>query len=205
MAASQEPCAGPHRLLDLVGPSAPWASLHQRADICGLVHRIAHDQAIALPATNRRSNSSAIDSATMKRLAAMHDCPLLMVRALTAVVDRGLEVGAGHHDEGVAAAQLEHRLLDLLPGRAGHMAACPDTAGQGHCRNPGILDDPLHPLGLDQQGLEAALGKAGTPEDVLDGQRALGHVGRVLEQADVTGPGLAPRTETPARTGNSTA
>ena len=46
--------------------------------------------------------------ATMKRLAAMQDWPLLIVRALTAVRDRGVEVGARHHDERIAAAELEH-------------------------------------------------------------------------------------------------
>jgi hypothetical protein len=38
-----------------------------------------------MPDTKRRSNSSATDSVTMKRFAAMHDWPLLMVRAFTAV------------------------------------------------------------------------------------------------------------------------
>ena len=40
---------------------------------------------LSMRATNFFSNSAAIDSATMKRLAAMQDCPLLRMRASTAV------------------------------------------------------------------------------------------------------------------------
>ncbi len=39
----------------------------------------------AMPATNARSNSAAIRASTMKRLAAMQLCPLLMVRASTPI------------------------------------------------------------------------------------------------------------------------
>jgi hypothetical protein len=39
-----------------------------------------------MPPTRRRSKSSATDSTTMNRLAAMHDWPLLIVRAVTATV-----------------------------------------------------------------------------------------------------------------------
>src|SRR5215467_4726640 len=34
-----------------------------------------------------------------------------------------LEIGARHHDEGVAASELQHRLLDLFAGLAGHLAS----------------------------------------------------------------------------------
>ena len=53
----------------------------------------------------------------MKRLPAMQDWPLFWVRAVTAVVDGAVEVGARHHDERVGAAELEHGLLDLAPRR----------------------------------------------------------------------------------------
>ena len=52
--------------------------------------------------------------ATMKRLAAMQDWPLLMHARLYRRRDGFFEIGAGHHDERIAAAQFEHRLLDLL-------------------------------------------------------------------------------------------
>ena len=69
--------------------------------------------------TKLRSNSSATASWTMKRLAAMQDWPLLIVRALTAVAAAAAEVGARHDDEGVAAAELEHGLLELRRRRRG--------------------------------------------------------------------------------------
>ena len=43
---------------------------------------------------------------------------MLMVRALIAVLQRALEIRAWHHDECVAAAELEHTFLDLTCGRA---------------------------------------------------------------------------------------
>ena len=61
--------------------------------------------------------------ATMKRLAAMQDWPLLIVRALTAVSTRGVQIGARHDDERIAAAQLEHRLLEVLAGLRRDLAA----------------------------------------------------------------------------------
>ena len=66
----------------------------------------------------------------MKRLAAMHDCPLLTMRALTAGLDRRVQVGARHDDERIAAAELEHHLLELLAGGGGDL-----TAGRARCRS----------------------------------------------------------------------
>ncbi len=42
-------------------------------------------------------------------------------------------------------------------------------------------------VGLEEQRLEDAAGKAGTADQGFDGQRALRHVGGVLQQADVAG------------------
>ena len=43
-----------------------------------------------------------------------------MQRAFTAVCTRFVQIGARHHDERIAAAQFQHRLLDLLSALAGH-------------------------------------------------------------------------------------
>ena len=72
---------------------------------------------LSIRATNFFSNSAAIGSATMKRLAAMQDCPLFCTRAVTAVSTAASEIGAGHHDKRIAPAQFEHNFLDAL-GRA---------------------------------------------------------------------------------------
>ena len=61
--------------------------------------------------TNLRSNSSAISAATIKRLAAMQDWPLLSTRARTPVVT-ALSISAlGITDECVAASQFQYDLL----------------------------------------------------------------------------------------------
>ena len=123
----------------------------------------------------------------MNRLAAMHDCPLLTIRALTAVSIAAPQVGARHHDERIAAAELEHRLLDLPAGGAGDLTAGRLAAGQRRACHPGILQHALDLIRADQQRLKRALRKARAPEHVLDHQRALRDVRRVLEQHDVAG------------------
>ncbi len=45
-------------------------------------------------------------------------------------VDRDVEVGGGHHDEGIAAAELQHGLLDEPSGLRGDGAAGGLAAGQ---------------------------------------------------------------------------
>ena len=64
------------------------------------------------------------------RFAAMHDWPVLIVRALTAVLNAEFEVGARHDDERIAAAEFEHAFLDFARGRARHRAAGFLAAGQ---------------------------------------------------------------------------
>ena len=53
---------------------------------------------------------------TMKRLAAMQLWPAFWKRARTPVSTAAVEVGVGEHDEGVGAAELEHRLLHGATG-----------------------------------------------------------------------------------------
>ena len=62
----------------------------------------------AIASTKRRSNSAAIASSTMKRLAAMQDLAVVDDARLHGGAHRGVEIGAGHDDEGIAAAQFEH-------------------------------------------------------------------------------------------------
>ena len=49
----------------------------------------------------------------------------------------------------------------------------------------GSASTRLHLAGFDEQSLEDAAGKAGAAYQGFDGERALRHVGGVLEQADV--------------------
>ena len=59
----------------------------------------------------------------MKRFAAMHDWPVLIVRALTPVSTAASQIRARHDDERIAAAQFENAFLDLARGGAGDFAA----------------------------------------------------------------------------------
>ena len=77
------------------------------------------------------------------------------------------------------------RLLDLPAGLRRHLRPGGLAAGQGDGLDARIVDDAAHLVGADQQGLKDVRGKAGAADDVFDRQRALRHVGGVLEQAHV--------------------
>ena len=54
----------------------------------------------------------------MKRLAAMHDWPVLMRACFNAGCHAVLQIRARHDDERIAAAEFEHAFLDLSRGGA---------------------------------------------------------------------------------------
>ena len=131
----------------------------------------------SIAAVKRSRNSSCTSSTTMNRLAAMHDCPLFCTRAVTAVRTHASRSAEGKHDEGVRAAELEHALLQRVPGGRGHRhagALAPRQRDRGH---PRVGDDLRHVLGLDEEVGEHPVGQPGPAEQVLDGQRRLRHVG----------------------------
>ena len=101
--------------------------------------------------------------------------------------DRGVEVGGRHDDEGIAAAELEHGLLDEPAGLRGDGAACGFAAGDGDGGDALVGEDVLDLARFDEQRLEGAAGKAGAADERFDGERALRDVGGVLQQADVAG------------------
>ena len=86
----------------------------------------------------------------MKRLAAMQDWPLLMVRAFTAMLTARWHIGAGHDDERIAAAQFQHGFLDALAGLRGHLHAGGFAAGQRDRHHARVVDHARHLLGADQ-------------------------------------------------------
>ena len=105
----------------------------------------------------------------MKRLAAMHDWPLLIDARLDGGLDRRVEIGARHDDERVAAAQLEHGLLELLAGGGCHLrarrASLPVSVTAA-MRGSSITRATC--VRADQQRLERAFGEAGAPENLFD-------------------------------------
>ncbi len=76
----------------------------------------------------------------MKRFAAMHDCPVLIVRALTPSVDGGLQIRCRHDDERIASAELENGFLDQSRRSAGHVAPGPLAAGQRYCFHARVVN-----------------------------------------------------------------
>src|SRR4051812_24077729 len=104
--------------------------------------------------------------------------------------DRGaqcaLEIRAGHDDECIAAAKLQHSFLDLTRGCArdggsGFLAAC-----HGYRFDARVDDQFLHLWRLDHQRLENAVSKSGVAKDVFNSERALRNIRSVFEQTHVT-------------------
>ena len=110
--------------------------------------------------------------------------PLSTERAATAR-DGGVERGRGHDDEGIAAAEFEDGFLDEPSGLGGDGAAGGLAASDRDGGDALIGEHHLDLAGFDEERLEAAAGKAGAADEGLDGERALGDVGGVLEQAHV--------------------
>ena len=104
----------------------------------------------------------------MNRLAAMQDWPLLRQRAMAATSAARSRSADGMHDERVAATELEHRLLHLVPGDGGHRRAGRARSGQGDRHHPASRMTRLDLRRPDQQGLERPVGEAGPAEQLLD-------------------------------------
>src|SRR5260370_25216187 len=79
-------------------------------------------------------------------------------------LDSSVKFCAGHDDEGITAAELEHRLLDLPAGNGGHVAARTHTAGQGVGDNATIRYQFVNAVGTDPQRLKNTLGEACLPK-----------------------------------------
>ena len=121
----------------------------------------------------------------MKRLAAMQDWPLFRWRRLDRGLDGLVEVGRGQDDEGVGAAEFEHRGLDQPAGLRGDGAPGGLGPGDGHGRDPLVGNHRFDLLGLDEERLERAAGEACAAHQSLDGHGRLGHVRAVFQQADI--------------------
>ena len=123
-----------------------------------------------------------MSSGTISRLAAMQAWPLFCIRPIVAALTVRAEVVGVQHDERVAAAELEHRLLEVLAGQRGHAAAGPLAAGEGDALHERVRDDLLD-VGDGQEEVRVdALGHAGVVEALLDRQGGLRVELGVLEQ-----------------------
>ncbi len=102
-------------------------------------------------------------------------------------LDGDVEVGGGQDDEGVGAAELEDGFFDEPSGLRGDGAAGGLGAGEGDGGDARVGEDAFDLSGFDEERLEGAAGEAGAADERFDGERALGDVGGVLEEADVAG------------------
>jgi hypothetical protein len=123
----------------------------------------------------------------MNRLAAMQLCPLFLAAGGRRHLRRLLEVRRRHDHERVAAAQLEHRRLERVPRDRRDRPPGRRAAGERRRRHPVVAQHLLDLLGPDQQRLEDVGREARPAEQLLEEQRRLRHVARVLEQPDVAG------------------
>src|SRR3954452_1585656 len=118
------------------------------------------------------------------------DQPLGRDAGLTAVLhparrgrlDRAPEVVGVEHDERVAAAELQHRLLQVLAGQRGHGAAGALAPGKRDALDEGVRDDLLDVGdGQEDVGVDAS-GHTCIVESLLDGEGGLRVQLGVLEQ-----------------------
>ena len=121
----------------------------------------------------------------MKRLAAMQLWPLLIRRASAAVLRRLLNVGVFQDDERIAAAELEHRLLELVSRLLGHFAAGALAAGERDRANARIGDDRGNFVRANQERAKEIFRKSRVAEDFLDFERAARHVGSMFQDSRV--------------------
>ena len=114
-------------------------------------------------------------------------------------LDRFIEIRARHHDERIAAAKLQHRLLDGLSRDACDVASGGLAPGQRDGGDTRIFDDPIDLIRRDQQGLKDSFMKAGPMKNFFDCQRTSRHVRSMLEQADE--PEYLPKRKVPRHHG----
>ena len=107
--------------------------------------------------------------------------------AADGLLHRARHVSIFQHDEGVATAQVHGRLLQVLAGPCGHHATCRFAAGQGHAAHTFVVDQRGDLVFRHEQVGVAACGQASVVHQLLEGQCALRHIGRVLDHHHVAG------------------
>src|SRR5262249_48163315 len=123
-------------------------------------------------AANRFMNGSRTPPTTMKRLAAMQLWPLFTRRASAGTPAAGGArpggprgggggVGVGEDDEGLAPAELEHRLLELAAGALGDLPPSLLAAGEGDRGDARVGDEGRDSRRAGEHGLEDAGREAG--------------------------------------------
>ncbi len=121
----------------------------------------------------------------MKRLAAMHDWPLLIVRALTAVAAALPRSAEGSTMNGSLPPNSSTAFLTLPPAARPTATPAPSLPVSVTAAMRGSSIIFATAAAADEKSLEAARREAGAGEDLGDGERRLRHVRGVLQDADV--------------------
>ena len=129
----------------------------------------------------------------MKRLAAMQDCPLLMMRALTAVATASSRFALGITINGSLPPSSSTTFLIRLAAPMPTCMPAPSLPVSVAATTRGSVEHAVHLLRADQQRLKRTFRKSGAAKDFLDLQRALRNVRGVLQQPNVASH------QTPAR------
>jgi hypothetical protein len=159
----------------------------QRSDLGVRVGRVAHRQRV-----------HQLDELRGERVVdvGVHDEPLRGDTRLPVVLHpsrhghlRGLlQVGRRHHNERVAAPELQHSVFHLVAGDRGDRSPGRLAPGQ-RCRdNTGIAQNPFHLRRSDKQSLKATVRETATTDYVSEIQRGLGHVHRFPAEVDMHYP-----------------
>src|SRR6184192_3871011 len=174
LAAGEDTGPGAHRFVDLTLERVEEIAPREGADLCLRVHRIADDEVL-----------NALREAPLEFFGdGVHNDEPLCGDARLAVVlipraDRG---GRGQLEIRVAEDDERIRSGELRDARAGVRAS-----SEGDRADALVRDDRLDRRARNQHGAEQALREARVSESLLDRERALGHVRRVLEHGSVPG------------------
>ena len=117
--------------------------------------------------TNLRSNSSAIFSAHDEPLGRDTGLPIVLNPGLDCGGDRQFQIGAGHHDKWIAAAQLQHDFLDAFGRGDSDLNARLFASRQGGSHDARIIQNGINRPRADQQRLKNAFGETRRGEQYL--------------------------------------
>src|SRR5205085_4374527 len=90
-------------------------------------------------------------------------------------------------DERLVTLKLVVRILEILSSRARHRTSVSFASRKCYGCDARIRDDSFDLIRSGEQCLKRALHESGASKNVFDRERALGNVGSVLEDADVSG------------------
>src|SRR3954453_1001105 len=160
MSASKQTSPARDRLLHVGMQRGNRFWIRQRANIGLRVERIAEfqrlhpfDKSALELVRNRFGNDETFGRDA--RLPVVDDASIHRSR------NRRLQIGARHHDEWIAPAQLKNYLLNTLRRGDAYLHSGFLAAGQGCGEDARIVENVLHLLGPDEQRLETSFRETG--------------------------------------------